>query len=86
MFKQCRFSHIHKDKTSNFQLREVAEAQEENHHLELFLIYSFFFYFCFLKRSVLMSSFVPRVNLSTISEMRATVPNSSCLFLYSCHT
>lgn len=44
--------HIHKDKTDDFQLRHVAEAQDENHHLELFLIYSSFFLLLSLKKGV----------------------------------
>lgn len=60
MFERCMISHIHKDKTKDFQIRDVAEAQEENHNLELFLIYSSFFLLLFLiKRSALVSTFVP---------------------------
>lgn len=56
------------------------------------IIWSFFqfipcsSYLCLEKKGVLMHTFIQWVNLSTIKEMRAIVPNSACLFLYSCHT
>lgn len=43
IFEQCMISHIHKDKINDSYLRDVAEAQDKNHHLGLFLIYSSFF-------------------------------------------